>query len=64
MEIKPNDRLKQKSILKIDKELQEKPRLPNNREQIIPACDEIPPNRILRSAVIKSNLVENITRKN
>ena len=60
---KPNDRLKQKSVLKIEKELQEKHHLPNNREQITPACDEIPPNKMLHSAVIRTKLIENITKK-
>ena len=59
---KSNDRLKRKSALKIEKELQEKHHLPNNREQITRACDEIPPNKMLHSAVTRPNLIENITK--
>ena len=60
---KPNDRLKQKSILKIEEQLQDK-HLPNNRKQMTAVCEEIPPNKLLRSTEIRPNLIENITKKN
>ena len=44
----PKENIKQKSILKVEKELQVKHHLPENREMIVQVCKEIPPNKILQ----------------
>ena len=42
---KAEDRIKQKSILKVEKEIQVKHHLPNNREPITSTNKEIPPKK-------------------
>ena len=59
-----DDRIKQKSIMKVEKHLQEKHHLPSNRAPITPNNNELPPNKALLTPVIKLDLVEKISKSN
>ena len=58
----PNDDIKQKSIMKVEKILQEKHHLPTNREKDSPISKDVPPNRIILTPVIRLSLIEEVSK--
>jgi len=60
---KPDDRIKQKSILKVERRLQEKHHMPENREPEISLSKELPPNKEILTPEIKLDLVEKVSKK-
>ena len=60
---KPNTRIKQKSILKVEKALQEKHHLPTNREKETSINKIIPPNLSLRKPIIQQDLRTKVNKK-
>ena len=58
-----NEKIKQKSILKVEKELQEKHHLPVNRESDSPISKELPPNRRILKPIIKLELIEKVSKE-
>ena len=61
---KKDDRIKQRSIMKVEQKLQEKHHLPENREPIIPLSDKLPPNKTLLTPDIKLDLTEKVSKTN
>ena len=59
-----SDNIKQISIMKIEKKLQEKHHLPRNREPITLVNKELPPNRILLQPVIRLGLIDDVSKAN
>ena len=59
-----SDSIKQMSIMKIEKKLQEKHHLPRNREPITLVNRELPPNRILLQPVIRLGLIDDVSKTN
>ena len=59
-----SDNIKQMSIMKIEKKLQEKHHLPRNREPITLVNKELPPNRILLQPVIRLGLIDDVSKAN
>ena len=60
----PNNSIKQKSVMKVERELQEKHHLPDNRELISQVCSELPPNKQILKPIIKLGLIEEVSKKN
>ena len=60
----PNNSIKQKSVMKVEKELQAKHHLPANRELISQVCSELPPNKQILKPIIKLGLIEEVSKKN
>ena len=61
----PSENIKKKSILKVERKLQEKHHLPLNRDTILcPVSQELPPNRIILKPNIKLDLIEKISKAN
>ena len=60
---KPNTRIKQKSILKVEKALQEKHHLPTNRERETTVNKTIPPNISLRKPIVQQDLKHKVNKK-
>ena len=60
----PNNSIKQKSVMKVEKELQEKHHLPANRALISQVCSELPPNKQILTPIIKLGLIEEVSKKN
>jgi len=60
----PNDDIKQKSIMKVEKILQEKHHLPTNRDKNSPISKDVPPNRIILTPVIRLGLIEEVSKAN
>ena len=56
--------IKDKSILKVEREIQEKHNSPNNIEPLNIINAESPPNKVQHSPLMKLDLVENITKSN
>ena len=57
------ENIKQKSILKVEKKLQEKHHLPNNRDMDSPFSTDLPPNRCLQTPIIRMGLLEEVSKK-
>ena len=58
-----NDQITQMSILKVERRLQEKHHMPENREPEISLSKEMPPNKTILTPVINLELVENVSKK-
>ena len=58
-----NDRITQMSILKVERRLQEKHHMPENREPEISLSKEMPPNKTILTPEINLELVENVSKK-
>ena len=58
----PSETIKQESILKIEKKLQEKHHLPANRERITPFSKDLPPNKVLLRPKINLGLIEEVKK--
>ena len=59
----PNNRIQQKSILKVEAGLQEKHHLPQNREPLETSKEHIPPNADIKKPNIKLNLNTEVSKK-
>ena len=59
----PNESIKKKSILKVEKKLQEKYHMPINRETETAISKELPPNRKILTPIIKLALIEKVSKK-
>ena len=60
---KQDDRIKQRSILKVEKCLQEKHHMPGNREPETVLSKELPPNRTILKPIINLDLIEKVSKK-
>ena len=61
---KQNDRIQQKSILKVEASLKEKYNMPENREQEIIVNKDLPPFKNLKEPTIKQETLVPISKKN
>ena len=61
---KPNSRIKQKSVLKVESQLQPKYSLPQNREPELPFHQTAPPNKNKLKAEVKLDLTNPISKNN
>ena len=59
----PTEQIKQKSILKVEKKLQEKYHMPINRVSETAISKELPPNRNILTPIIKLCLIEKVSKK-
>lgn len=59
----PNEKIKQRSILKVEKKLQEKYPMPVNRETETVICSELPPNMTILTPTIKLGLIEEVSKR-
>ena len=58
----PDDSIKQKYILKVDKILEDKHHLPTNRDSDLPVSKELPPNRVILTPIIRLGLIEEVSK--